>query len=139
MSQIPWGRGIAFVAVAIAIFAIGIAGSVAQNRSSGVAKERRASDLPANYRQLMADYVRANNRYVIRDAKITKPSRDYGGVLRLVRSFWAVCVVVFRDNPLGIVVGDNWVMTIENGKVEDVPIGFGSCSDLYPFPELMRR
>ena len=139
MRQIPLGRSIASVAAVIAISAIGIGGSIAQNRPSGGAKESRTSGLPANYRELMADYVRRNNRYVIRDAKITKPSQDYGGVLRLFRSITAVCVVVFRDNMLGIVVPDNWVLTIENGKVEDIPIGFGSCSDLYPFPELMRR
>jgi len=137
--QIPWSRGIASVAAAIAIGAIGIAGSVAQDRSSGDAKKTRALGLPANYRQLVAQYVRTHNRYVIRDAKITKPSENFGGLLRLVRSVSAVCVVVFRDNPFGIVVRDNWVMTIENGKVEEIPIGLGSCSDLSPFPELTRR
>jgi hypothetical protein len=127
------------VAAAIAIGAIGITGSVAQDRSSGHAKETRASGLPANYRQLVAQYVRTHNRYVIRDAKITKPSEGFGGLLQIGRSILAVCVVVFRDNPFGIVVPDNWVMTIENGKVEEIPIGFGSCSDLSPFPELMRQ
>jgi hypothetical protein len=137
--QIRRSRGIACAAAAIAIGAIGIAGSAAQDRSSGDAKETRAFGLPANYRQLVAQYVRARNPYVIRDAKITKPSENFGGLLRLVRSVSAVCVVVFRDNPFGIVVHDNWVMTVENGKVEEIPIGLGSCSDLSPFPELMRR
>jgi len=51
----------------------------------------------------------------------------------------AVCVAIFRDNPFGIVVRDNWVLTIENGQVQDLAIAFDTCAGLFLFNELMRR
>jgi hypothetical protein len=86
----------------------------------------------------MAQYIRAHNRYVIRDAKISKPYEGYAGFLQ-VGSVPAVCVAIFRDNPFGIVVRDNWAMTIENGQVKEIPIGLATCSDLSPFTELKRQ
>ena len=51
----------------------------------------------------------------------------------------AVCVAIYRDNPFGIVVRDNWVMTIEIGCVKEMAKGLESCSELLPFRELKRR
>jgi hypothetical protein len=130
MKKGAWSRGIASFAVALV---------VGTSSEASLAQDGKDTRLPANYRQLMAQYVRTYNRYVIRDAKITKPFAGFGGLLRGFRSVPAACVVVFRDNPLGIIVRDNWVMTIENGKVEEIPIGFATCSDLSPFPELTQR
>jgi hypothetical protein len=90
--QIRWIRGIASVAAAVAIGAIGITGGIAEDRSSGDAKGPHALGLPANYRQLVAQYVRTHNRYLIRDAKITKPYEGFGGLWRVGRSVPAVCV-----------------------------------------------
>jgi hypothetical protein len=49
-----------------------------------------------------------------------------------------VWVVVYRDNPFGIVVPDNWVMTIENGRVAEIPI-LAPQPEMFPFPELKRQ
>ncbi len=51
----------------------------------------------------------------------------------------AVCVAIFRDNPFGMVVRDNWVMTIENGQVKQIGMGLETCSDLAPFTELTQQ
>jgi hypothetical protein len=114
--------------------------SLAQERSGGGTKGARSAEarLPANYRQLMAQYIQAHNPYVIRDAKISKPYEKYGGLFR-GGTIPAVCVAIFRDNPFGIVVRDNWVMTIENGRVSPLQLGLDTCSDLSPFTELKQR
>ena len=137
MRRLRWRPGKASaIALSISVLVLNTAGSLAQSRPDSGAREAAApaARLPANYRQLMAQYVRAHNHHVIRKAMITRPYEGYGGLFR--SSVPAVCVVIFRDNPLGIVVRDNWVMTIENGQVEEVPIGLATCSDLSPFTEL---
>jgi hypothetical protein len=119
---------------------LNVAGSMAQIRSGRDAKDAAspAARLPANYRQLMAKYIRAHNRYVVRDAMISKPYEKYGGLLR-GGTYAAVCVVIFRDNPFGIVVRDNWVLTFEDGHVHQLALGLDSCSDLSGFTELNRQ
>ena len=104
---------------------------------SAKAATSTAPPLPANYRELMARYVRTYNHYVILDAKITKPYERSRTVF-LRDPVMAVCVVIFRKNMLGGVVRDNYVMTIDNGEVTGIPISFDHCTDLLPFPELKR-
>ena len=91
--------------------------------------------LPPNYRELMAQYIRLHCHCVVLDAKISPPYEKYGGLLRGGTNP-AVCVAVYRDNPLGITIRDHWVLTFENGQLGRVPIGLDSCADLSPFPEL---
>jgi hypothetical protein len=86
---------------------------------------------------LIATYVSADDRYVVRDAKITKPYERWGGLLK-GGTVTVVCVAVFRDNPLGIVVRDNWVFDFENGQIRPTTLGMDHCSDLSPFPELLK-
>lgn len=91
--------------------------------------------LPPNYRELMAQYIRLHNRYPIRDARITPPYERYGGLFR-GGTIPAVCIAIYRDNPLGITVRDNWVLTFEDGRVHDINLGTEPCTDLSPFTEL---
>ena len=97
-----------------------------------------ASRLPANYRHLVAQYILAHNRYVIRGAMISAAYNKSGGFFQ-GGTIPAVCVAIYRDNPFGIVVRDNWVLTVQNGRVQDLAIGFDACSGLSPFNELKRR
>jgi hypothetical protein len=87
---------------------------------------------PANYRQLIAAYVSADDRYVVRDAKISKPFERWGGLLR-GGTMTVICVAVFRDNPFGIVVRDNWAFRFEDGNIKPTELGMSSCSDLSHF------
>jgi hypothetical protein len=91
------------IALSIAVLVLNVAASSAQDRSGsdGKAAASPASRLPANYRQLMAQYMRTHNRYVVRDAKISKPYEKYGGLFR-GGTYAAVCVAIFRDNPFGM-------------------------------------
>jgi hypothetical protein len=134
-----WRRGIARRSIASLIAGVMLMpmASVvrAQSDSKGMSPAAR---LPANYRQLFAEYIRTHNRYVVRDAKITKPYEKWGGLLR-GGSYAVVCVAIFRDNPFGIVVRDNWVLTIENGKPHELALGMDTCADLSPFTELKPR
>ena len=100
-------------------------------------KESRdaAAQLPPNYRQLMADYIRAHNEYLIRDARITPPYQRYGGLFR-GGSIPAVCIAIYRDNPLGMPVRDNRVLTVESGQIHEIRLGTEPCTDLSPFTEL---
>jgi hypothetical protein len=93
--------------------------------------------LPNNYREFMAAYILSHNRYVIRDARITPPYEKYGGLFR-GGTMPAVCIAIYRDNPLGILVRDNRVLTWENGQLQEVELGTDSCTDLSPFIELKR-
>ena len=128
------------IALSIASVSLGFNGALAQGRPGDgkQAPVSAASRLPANYRQLVAQYVLAHNRYVIRDAMISVPYNKYGGILR-DGTIPAVCVAIYRDNPLGMVVRDNWVLTVENGRVQELAIGLDTCSGLSPFKELRRR
>jgi hypothetical protein len=69
---------------------------------------------------------------------ISEPYEKYGGLLR-GGTYATVCVAIFRDNPFGIVVRDNWVLTVENGHVHELALGLDRCSDLSAFIELKRR
>ena len=106
--------------------------------AAGFAEEPAAARLPANYRQLIAQYILARNRYIIRDAKITAPYERFGGIFK-GGTILAVCVAIFRDNPFGILVRDNHVFTFEKGNLEPIGMGMESCSDLSPFTELKPR
>jgi hypothetical protein len=142
MQRRRWRAGTAssLIALSIAAFTLNVTGSLAQDRSSRGAKDTASSAarLPANYRQLMAQYVRARNRYAVRDAMISKPYEKYGGLFR-GGTYAAVCIAIFRDNPFGIVVRDNWVLTFENGQVHELALGLDRCSDLSAFTELKQR
>jgi hypothetical protein len=94
--------------------------------------------LPANYREIMAEYIRTHNRYVIRDARITPPYERYGGLFR-GGTMPAVCIAIYRDNPLGILVRDNRVLTFEDGQIKEIALGTEPCTDLSPFSELKRN
>jgi len=96
-----------------------------------------ASRLPPNYRHLIAQYILARTHHVIHKAMITPPYNKYGSIFR-GGTIPAVCVAIFRDNPFGIVVRDNWVLTVENGRVLNLAIGFDTCSGFSPFNELKR-
>ncbi len=130
-------------AVALLVAALvssNVAEGLAQQPLGSRAKEAApaAARLPADYRRSIAQYIWARNRYVVRDAKISKPYERYGGLFR-GGTFTAICVAIFRDNPFGIVVRDNWVVRFEQGQVNQVAMGMESYSDLSPFPELTRR
>lgn len=125
------------LALSLALFFPGVADSQAQTAGAPKQATPSATQLPASYRQLIAAYISARDNHVVRDAKITKPYERWGGLLR-GGTFTAVCVAVFRDNPFGIVVRDNWVVSFEGGEIKPIAIGMESCSDLSPFPELMK-
>jgi hypothetical protein len=127
------------LALSVAFLSFGIADSRAQSQTAGTQKQTTptAAALPADYRQLIAAYISTDDRYVVRDAKITKPYERWGGLLS-GGTFTAVYVAVFRDNPFGIIVRDNWVVKYEDGQIKPVAKGTESCSDLSPFPELMK-
>ncbi|MGA8494533.1 MAG: hypothetical protein WB764_03570 [Xanthobacteraceae bacterium] len=93
--------------------------------------------LPNNYRELMAAYILSHNRYVIRDARMTPPYEKSRGLFR-AGTMPAVCIAIYRDNPLGIVVRDNRVLTWEDGQLREVALGMDQCTDLSPFIELKR-
>src|SRR4051812_38406670 len=114
-------------ALAAMVWSLGLA--LLHTSNSFAEGETPAAQWPVNYRQLMARHILADNRYVIRDAKITKPYEKWGGLLH-GGSFSAVCVAIFRDNPFGIVVRDNWVLTIKNGRIEYRALGLDRCSNL---------
>jgi hypothetical protein len=138
----PWRANlvISTIALSIAVLMLNQAVSMAQDRSGSGAKAAAspASRLPANYRQLMAQYMRTHNRYVVRDAKISTPYEKYGGLFR-GGTYAAVCVAIFRDNPFGVVVRDNRVLTFENGQVKELALGLDTCSDLSAFTELKQQ
>lgn len=108
------------------------------NAAAAFAEDSAGARLPANYRQLIAQYILARNRYVIRDAKITAPYERFGGIFK-GGTIPAVCVAIFRDNPFGIVVRDNHVFTFTKGNLEPIGKGMESCSELSPFIEMKPR
>lgn len=96
--------------------------------------------LPANYRQLMAQYIRATwiSSFPIRDGKISQPHARPAGLFSS-SVVPAVCAVVFRNNPLGQITTENYVMTIEDGRVGLLPtIAVDSCPGYSTFHELRR-
>lgn len=98
-------------------------------------------NLPGNYRQLMAQYVRATwiSSYPIRDGKISQPHARPAGLFSS-NTVQAVCVMAFRDNPLGQTSTEHYVMTIVDGRIGLLPnINVASCPGYSTFPELLRR
>ena len=98
--------------------------------------------LPANYRQMFAQYVaayaRANPNLLIHDAFISKPFDKSCSLLPgcIAKT---VCVQVMVENKFfGHVSPSNFFLTVTFGKVDDLAAGTDPCSDLSPFPELMQ-
>ncbi|MGC2778778.1 MAG: hypothetical protein WA418_24420 [Bradyrhizobium sp.] len=104
---------------------------------SGPAAGGLAARLPSDYRRQIAEYVRVRNRYVLRDAQISAPYERWGGLFA-GGTFIAICVKLHRDNPLGMVVQDNHVLTFDGGKLHEVGLGTESCGNLSRFTELMQ-
>jgi hypothetical protein len=132
-------RHLAIALVSLALLAMQTDMCAAQDRA-GSAPPRAASaksSLPKDYRLRIANYVSARNRYVVRDAKITAPYERWGGLLH-GGTITCLCVAVFRDNPFGIVVRDNWVFDFDGDRVRPVALGMERCEPLTPFPELMK-
>ena len=128
------------VCLAASLAAIFGAGSVAANAQTSFPPGREpsaASRLPPNYRQLFAQYIRAENIWPIREAKISKPYAKYGGILR-GGTYPAVCIRVARDHPLGHVVRSDWIFTFDEGKIKQLLKGLDPCDNLGPYPELKR-
>jgi hypothetical protein len=123
----------------LALLLLGTAPAEAQGQTGSPPKQASpsATPLPANYRQVIAAYIASRDHHVVRDAKITKPYERWGGLFK-GGTFTAVCVAVFRDNPFGIVVRDNWVVSYQGGEIKPIAMGMESCSDLSPFPELIK-
>jgi hypothetical protein len=123
----------------LVVLAIGIDTCAAQDRSSSAPHQTASSrsSLPRDYRARIADYIRARNRHVVRDAKITAPYERWGGLFK-GGTFTALCVAIFRDNPFGIVVRDNYVFDFDGDRVRPVAMGMERCEPLTPFPEVMR-
>jgi hypothetical protein len=99
--------------------------------------------LPANYRQMFAQYVAAYVRtkptLVMHDAFISKPFDRQGSLLR-GGTATAVCVRVVVENKLlfGRVSPSDFFLTVKDGQVDDLAADTDPCSDLSPFPELMQ-
>lgn len=131
-------RRSAVLAAAI-LLAVWITPGAAEDRSTVAPRQTAAakSSLPRDYRARIAEYIRLRNRYVVRDAKITAPYERWGGLFR-GGTFTALCVAIFRDNPFGIVVRDNYVFDFDGDRVRPVALGMERCEPLTPFPELMR-
>ena len=74
-----------------------------------------SAKIPTNYRSIVAEYIRTHNEYVIHNARITPPYLRFG--------MSAVCVAIYRNNPLGVLVRDNRVFTFDNGQIREIRIG----------------
>jgi hypothetical protein len=146
MRQSPHERRIAFSAISLSIVALLLGGCASDEMHRPLwsthtdPEETReaAAQLPPNYRQLMAQYICLHTRYVIRDAKITPPYKRYGGILH-GGTIPAVCIAIYRDNPFGVLVRDNHVLSVENGQVQEIAMGIESCTELSAFTELTQR
>jgi hypothetical protein len=99
--------------------------------------------LPANYRQMFAQYVaayaRANPDLLIHDAFISKPFDKSCSLLPGCIT-QAVCVRVMVEYKLlfGHVSPSDFFLTVNYGQIDDLARGTDPCSDLSPFPELMQ-
>jgi hypothetical protein len=129
----------------LALICCGLAVAVTEGGSTiARAQTAGAKGLPGNYRQLIAQYITATYivprlRYPIRGAKISQPHARPGGLFSS-SVVPAVCVILYRDNPFGQVVDENWVVTIESGRVRQLPtIDVASCPGYSTFHELLRR
>jgi hypothetical protein len=121
--------------------AVGVALALQACATVPAASSKSVQKLPDNYRQLMAQYVMATwvSRFPIRGGKISQPHARPAGLFSS-SAVPAVCVIAFRDNPLGQVVGENYIMTIKDGRVSQLPtINAESCLGFSTFHELLRR
>jgi hypothetical protein len=126
-------RSMVFYAVAaIAAIMLDLTGSPAQNRSG--AAMSFAPGLPADYRSLMAQYIRARYPYEIREARISLPYYKYGGESH--DSSLAVCVAIYRDDPAGKTVRDTLILAVEDGQVQELRRIIDECWNFSAFPEL---
>jgi hypothetical protein len=122
-------------------FAVGVALALQACATVEPAFSKSVQKLPGNHRQLMAQYVKATwiSQFPIRGGKISQPHARPGGVFSS-SVVPAVCAIVFRNNPLGQIVSENYVMTIEGGRVRQLPtIDVDSCPGFSTFHELLRR
>jgi hypothetical protein len=129
-------RGVMIAAFAIAIFGTWMV-PARMSLAQGDAKPS-AAELPPNYREQIARYLKAHNRYPVQKAAISKPWKKWGGLFR-GGTMPAVCVAIYRENPFGMQVRDNWVFTAENGQVHEIALGTDPCDAVTPFNELMKR
>jgi hypothetical protein len=132
---------------AVLLWVVPVLAGCASAPSEGLAqsgtKNARAltAKLPPNYRQLMAQYVRATwiSSFPIRGGKISQPHARPAGLFSS-SVVPAVCAILFRDNPLGQTVSENYVMTIADGRVRQLPtIDLESCPGFSTFHEVLRR
>ncbi|MGY3030940.1 hypothetical protein ACVIIV_000110 [Bradyrhizobium sp. USDA 4354] len=132
-------RRSATITAALALLVMDVTASAAESRPPSTVRQAASptSSLPRDYRVRIADYIRDRNRHVVRDAKITAPYERWGGLFK-GGTFTALCVAIFRDNPFGIVVRDNYVFDFDGDRVRPVAMGMERCEPLTPFPELMR-
>jgi hypothetical protein len=127
----PRRRGQAVSAIAsIAAIMLNSTGSLAQNRSG--ATMSFAPGLPADYRSLMAQYIRAHYPYEILEARISLPYYKYRGESH--DSSLSVCVVIYRDDPAG--KRDTLILAVEDGQVQELRRIIDECWNFSPFTEL---
>ena len=122
----------------IATFLIALIGGWAEPAGSFAEGKPKPVELPRDYREQIARYLKARNPYPVQKAAISKPWEKWGGLLR-GGTMPAVCVAIYRENPFGIQVRDNWVFTAENGQVHEIAFGTDPCDADYPFNELTKR
>jgi hypothetical protein len=132
-----------------AVLAAGVVALTACATAGNAAKDNATKDavsggpLPANYRQMFAQFVAAYARtkptFVIHDAFISKPFDKWGGLFR-GGTMTTVCVQVMVENKLlfGHVSDSYFFLTVKDGQVDDLAVGTDSCKNLSPFPELMQ-
>jgi hypothetical protein len=133
MRQRPGRRGMAsFRVVSIAAVMLNLTASLAQGRSGAAVSF--APGLPADYRELMAQYIRAHYRHEIRDARISLPYYKYRGESH--DSSLAVCVAIYRDDPAGRIVRDTLILAVEDGQVQELRRVLDECWNFSAFTEL---
>jgi hypothetical protein len=132
-----------------AVLAAGVVALAACATAGNATKDNATKDavlggpLPANYRQMFAQYVAAYARtkptFVIHDAFISKPFDKWGGLFQ-GGTMTTVCVQVMVENKLlfGHVSDSYFFLTVKDGQVDDLAVGTDPCKDLSPFPELMQ-
>lgn len=101
-----------------------------------------AAPLPANYRQLFAQYVaayaRTKSAWVVRDASISKPFDMWLGVLHGSSTERAVCVRVLAESRIFHTVSPStFILSVRDGQVLDSQ-GSHDSPGLAPFPEVMQ-
>jgi hypothetical protein len=142
MRRIVWLVSISLrpIVFSIALLVFASANALAQGWSPSMpgSSARLSARLPANYRTLMARYLRDNFPYRILDARITPIYERWGGILR-GGSFACVCVVVLYNDKFFGRSAQALVLTMDKGRVTHWAKGIESCSPLRPFPELRRR